>query len=166
MKARISLVAAMARNRVIGRDNRLPWSLSEDLKRFKELTSGHPLILGRKTYESIGRLLPNRTTIIVTRQPDFQVPGALMASSLEDAIARASELDEEIFIAGGGEIYAQAWPRADRIHLTVIDQDIPGDAYFPELDWDQFREVSREDHSAPLPFSFRVYERRTPEHQK
>lgn len=133
----ISLVVAFAHDRVIGKDNTLPWSLPPDLKRFKTLTMGHPIIMGRKTYQSIGRLLPGRSTVIVTRQKDFQVPGALIAHSLPDAITLATKQPgaEEIFICGGADLYRQAIEQrlVQKAYLTHIELDILGDAYFPEL---------------------------------
>ncbi|MBX9632520.1 MAG: dihydrofolate reductase, partial [Burkholderiales bacterium] len=119
MRPRVSLIAAVASNGVIGRDGRMPWHLPEDLKRFKALTMGHAIVMGRKTFDSIGRLLPGRRTIIVTRQPNYRVEGAEVVSSIDDAIALARN-DDEVFVIGGGEIYAQALPLATRLHLTEI----------------------------------------------
>jgi dihydrofolate reductase len=133
----ICIVAAMAHARVIGQGNTLPWSLPPDLKRFKNLTNGHPIIMGRKTFESIGRLLPGRTTIIVTRQQDFKVDGAIIAHSLEHALqtARAQQGADQIFICGGGQLYTQAIEQnlVEKIFLTHIELDVEGDAFFPEL---------------------------------
>ena len=132
----------MSQNRVIGRNNELPWHIPEDLKRFKELTKGHTVIMGRKTYESIGRLLPNRTNIIITRDPDYKVDGAVIVNSLEHAIDAASKLrttnqelqtdKDEIFVIGGGQIFEQAIVIADKLYLTIVHATIEGDAYFPE----------------------------------
>ncbi len=170
---RITLIAAMARNRAIGLDQRLPWRLPADLKRFKALTTGHAIVMGRKTYDSIGRPLPWRSTIVITRQTDYAPPGVLVAHSLDEALERAREAGEteEIFVAGGEEIFrlALALGRGDRIQLTRIDQDFPGDTFFPELDETQWRLVEREDHpatgaatgAAPFGFSFLVYEKKT-----
>lgn len=129
---RVTLIAALASNRVIGRGNQLPWRIPGDLPRFKQLTTGQTLVMGRKTFESIGRPLPGRATVVVTRNRDFAVPGVEVAHSLEDALARVKT--EEAFIAGGGEIYAQALPRADRLLLTEIDAPFEGDAFFPAFD--------------------------------
>ncbi|HVT45317.1 MAG TPA: dihydrofolate reductase [Thermoanaerobaculia bacterium] len=157
----ISIIVAVSDNGVIGRDNALPWRLSADLKRFKRITMGHHLVMGRKTFESIGRPLPGRTTIVVSRQPSLRAEGAIVAPSLDAAIAAAGD-DEEIFIAGGAEIYRQAIEKAGRIYLTRVHAQIEGDATFPPLDagW---REIARESHPAgernEYPFSFCVLER-------
>lgn len=138
---KLSLIAAMSENRVIGRDNRLLWRIFEDLKRFKNLTSGHPVIMGRKTYESIGKLLPNRTNIIITRDPNYSVEGAVIAHSLEEALqqAQGAEGCDEIFIIGGGQIYSQAIGMADKLYITVVHTSSTGDAYFP--DYSEFKKV-------------------------
>lgn len=135
----VSLIAAMAKNRVIGMDNRLPWRLPADLKRFKELTMGHPIIMGRKTFESIGKPLPGRSNIVVSRGPapeDAQDRGIFWVGSLEKAflIAQNFEGADEVFVIGGANVYAQALPIASKIYLTVIDQEIPGDALFPKFE--------------------------------
>ena len=138
---RLAMVAARARNGVIGLDNRLPWHLPEDLAHFKRVTLGKPVIMGRKTFESIGRPLPGRTNIVVTRNPDWQADGVIVVLSLDAAIeaAGATGADEAMLI-GGAELYRQALPRADEIFLTEIDAEYPGDAHFPSLDpveWQQ-----------------------------
>lgn len=133
----------MARNRVIGASGRIPWHLPDELRLFRRLTMGHPMIMGRKTYESIGRLLPGRTTVIVTRQPGYAVPGAVVAHSLDEAIAACAG-HEEIFVIGGAELYRAALPRADRIYLTTVDAEPAGDTFMPELDPGEWREVSNE----------------------
>jgi dihydrofolate reductase len=152
----------MERNGVIGRDGDLPWHLSADLRRFKQLTMGHHIIMGRKTFESIGRLLPGRTSIVVTRQPDFTAPGAVVAHSLNDAIAAASD-DEEAFIIGGAEIYHQALAVIDRIYLTEVEADVPGDARFPEFDRTEWTVAERTEYPADErndhPHTFTVLER-------
>jgi len=133
---RLSLIVAMSRNRAIGRAGTLPWRLSDDLKRFKQLTMGHPIIMGRKTFESIGKPLPGRTSIVVTRQADFHPPNVLVSKSLSDAIRlAASKDDQEAFVVGGGEIYAAALPLVDRLYVTSVDAHVEGDTYFPE--WEQ-----------------------------
>ena len=158
----VSLIVAMARNGVIGKDNRLPWHLPGDLKRFKRLTMGHHIIMGRKTYESIGKLLPGRTSVIVTRRQDYLVPGAITAHSLEDAIERCAN-DDEIFVIGGAEIYRAALPLADRLLITQIDRESAGDTSFPPVDWSRWREVERQPYpeadAQSLPAQFIVYAR-------
>jgi dihydrofolate reductase len=154
---RISLIAAMAANRAIGLDGGLPWRLPADLKRFKELTMGHTLVMGRKTYDSIGRPLPGRPTIVVTRQPDWQRDGVTVAHSLADALARAG--GEEVFVAGGEEIFRQSLDRAGRIYLTRIERDFPGDTFFPEFEGPAWRRIEREEHGEPFRFAFEMWER-------
>ena len=159
---RNSLIVAMSENRVIGREGRLPWHLSADLRRFKQLTMGHTIVMGRKTSESIGRPLPGRTSIVVTRRHGVAPPGVCVAASL-DAAAQLAADDREIFFIGGGEIYRQVLPRIQRIYLTLVHAEVPGDTYFPELPTDQWQLVQRTDHAADekndYPFSFLVYER-------
>jgi dihydrofolate reductase len=134
----------MADNRVIGVNNRIPWHLPDDLKLFKRLTMGHHIVMGRKTYESIGRLLPGRPTVIVTRQPDYAVAGAIIAHSLQDAINAAAR-DDEIFVIGGAQLFREALPIADRIHLTLVEAKPEGDTFMPEFDITQWSQVSREE---------------------
>jgi dihydrofolate reductase len=123
----------MAKNRVIGANRSIPWHLPGELKMFKQITMGHHMIMGRNTWESIGRLLPGRTTVVVTRQIDYQVPGAIVAATLEDAIA-ACGVDPEIFVIGGAQLYQAALPSADRIYLTEVDAEVAGDTYMPDFD--------------------------------
>lgn len=162
---RLSAIVAMAANRVIGAGNRLPWRLPEDLARFKRLTMGHTLIMGRKTYESIGRPLPGRTFIVVTRQRDFAPPGVKVAHSVDEALALATG-DDEVFIAGGAELYAQTMERLQRLYLTRIERDFPGDTSFPEVDLTGWRLIEQEHHPASspeaLPYAFLTYERPAP----
>ncbi|MBZ0092631.1 MAG: dihydrofolate reductase [Sulfuricellaceae bacterium] len=139
---RLSLIAAMARNRAIGIANTLPWRLPEDLKHFKALTMGHHMVMGRKTYESLGRPLPGRTTVVVTRSPFFQAQGCIVVNSIDNAIS-ACQGDDEIFFVGGAELYRQAIALADRLYLTEIQADFPGDAFFPEFDKLAWRETER-----------------------
>jgi dihydrofolate reductase len=158
------LIAAMGSNRAIGIDNGLPWRLPADLRRFKALTMGHVLVMGRKTFESVGRPLPGRTTIVVTRRPGYAPPGVEVAHSVDEALARATrDNPEEIFIAGGEEIFRQTLDRADRLHLTWIEKEFPGDTFFPEFDESAWRLAEREDHEATpetsFAYSFRVYDR-------
>jgi len=143
MTARISIIAALARNRTIGRDNQVPWRVPEDLKRFKQLTLGHAVIMGRKTFESIGTSLPGRDNIVITRSPDWERPGCRIARSFEAALA-LMQGSAEVFVIGGAEIYALALPLAARLYLTEIERDFEGDAFFPEFDRSRWREVSRE----------------------
>jgi dihydrofolate reductase len=152
----ISLIAAMGSNRVIGRNGRTPWNLPEDLRRFRELTMGHALIMGRRTFESIGRSLPGRKNIVVTRQTDFVAAGCQTAASLEDAI-RLAEHETEVFICGGGELYRQALPMASMIYLTVIEGNFEGDTTFPEIPGDEFTPVSGEMISASPKAVFTIY---------
>ena len=142
---RIALIAAVAANGVIGSDNRLPWHLPEDLREFKRITLGKPLIMGRKTFESIGRPLPGRTNIVLSRQPGWQREGVVVASDLAVALDLARELAgaDEVMVIGGEQIYRQALPLAERLYLTLVDLDVAGDARFPELDRGQWRELSR-----------------------
>ncbi|HSJ34012.1 MAG TPA: dihydrofolate reductase [Acidimicrobiia bacterium] len=140
----ITMVAAVARNGVIGRDGGLPWHLPEDLRRFKAMTMDHVLVMGRKTFESIGRPLPGRTTIVVTRQPDWSAPeGVLVAPSVETALQQAAALDDDVFVVGGADIYRQALDRADVLELTEVDADPDGDVHFPAVDRSTWAETSR-----------------------
>ena len=161
----VSAIAAMAKNRVIGKDNRIPWYLSSDLKYFKRTTLHHHIIMGRKSFQSIGKPLPKRTNIIVTRDPYFTASNVLIARSIEEALAIAEEYgEEEVFIIGGGQIYEQSLPYWDRLYLTRVDTEVQGDVYFPELDMEQWALVSEEKHSADekndFDYAFQVYERR------
>ena len=155
----LSLIVARASNGVIGKDNQLPWHLPADLQHFKAITMGKPIVMGRKTFESIGRPLPGRQNIVVTRNPDFMSSGITVVHSVEAAIAAANKT-EEIMIIGGTELYKLSLPLAGRIYLTDIQQDFDGDAHFPSLG-SQWREVSREDHVSDdgLSYSFCVFER-------
>lgn len=140
MPAEICIIAALSENRVIGKDGKIPWYISEDLKRFRELTTPHPIIMGRKTFESIGKPLPLRTNIIITRDLSFTEPRCMVVHSLEDGITAAKVIDnEKIFIVGGGEIYAQAIEFADRLYLTLVERNFEGDTFFP--DYSQFTNV-------------------------
>ncbi len=129
----ISIIVAVAKNNVIGINNALPWHLPEDLKRFRALTTGHHIVMGRKTYESLGRLLPNRTTVIVTRNPYYTIEGALIAHTLQEAIKLCQE-DEEVFLIGGAELYKDALNVADKLYITEVNLVPNGDAFFPEFD--------------------------------
>jgi dihydrofolate reductase len=164
-KPRVSLIAALARNLVIGRDNGIPWHLPDDLKRFKQLTLGHPLVMGRKTFESIlaiaGKPLPGRESIVVTRSARYSPPGCRIVPSLDAALAAAGA--NEVFVIGGGELYALAMPLAERLYLTEIDADFEGDTLFPRFERAAWTEISREHRelaSTGLRYDFVVYERR------
>lgn len=158
----ISIIAAVAENGVIGDKNALLWHISEDLRYFKSVTSGHPVVMGRKTWESLGRPLPNRTNVVVTRQ-ELAFEGARTVHSLAEAIALFPE-EEEVFIIGGAQIYAEALPEADRLYLTRVGRSYEGDARFPEWDESEWRLVRGESFpngaNYPHPFSFERYERR------
>jgi len=159
---RVSVIAALAKNRVIGIENRLPWRLPEDLAHFKALTLDHPVLMGRKTFESLGRPLPRRTNVVITRNADYRPDGCLVAPSIPAAIALCQGTDE-IFFIGGAELYAQVIPLADRLYLTEVDAEPAGDAWFPEFDRAAFREIARDAHVGEkgdaLRFDFAVYER-------
>ena len=141
----ISLIAAMANNRVIGKNNQMPWHLPADLGHFKAVTLGKPVIMGRKTYESIGRPLPGRRNIVISRNSDYKVEGCDTAISLEEAMELVNEV-EELMIIGGGHLYSQAIPLADRLYLTFIDLNVDGDTLFPEFEHLNLTEVKREKH--------------------
>jgi dihydrofolate reductase len=140
-----SIIVAMTPDRVIGRYGQLPWRLSADLRRFKQLTMGHHIIMGRKTYDSIGRLLPGRRTIIVSRQKDLVVPGADVAHCVEEA-QQICQDDPEVFFVGGQQIYAAALAIATRLYLTIVHAHVPGDAHFPEISSQQWQLVEQEHH--------------------
>lgn len=161
LQPRISVISALARNRVIGIDNSLPWRLPEDLKYFKALTLGHHILMGRKTYESIGKPLPGRTTVIITRGTFPAPDGVKIAHSLQEAIDVCGD-DQEIFFVGGAELYAQALPLADRLYLTEIQAEVEGDAWFPAFDKNQWRETSRDrrhEEKNGMEYHFVVYDR-------
>ena len=143
---RRALVVAMSRNGVIGRDNRLPWRLPADLAFFKRVTIGHPVIMGRKTYESIGKPLPGRPNIVVSTKPGYQAPGCSVAHSMQDAYSQAGDA-EEVAIIGGSAIFAEALPTADVIYLTEVDAEVEGDVFFPPFDRSQWYEVELERHA-------------------
>ena len=152
----------MAKNRVIGANGAIPWHLPNELKLFKSLTMGHHIVMGRKTYESIGRLLPGRTTVIVTKQRDYAVPGAIVAHSIEEALAACTN-DDECFVIGGAELFRETLPVADRLYLTVVDAEPAGDTFMPEFDMDRWRETSSQSFAADEkhahPYRFTVYDR-------
>jgi dihydrofolate reductase len=160
-----SLVVAKAQNGVIGRDNRLPWRLPGDLAYFKRVTLGHPVIMGRRTWESIGKPLPGRHNIVVTRNPDYRAEGATVVGSLDEAWEAAGQV-EEACVIGGTSLFEEALPIADRIHLTEVEAEVEGDTWFPEFDRSQWteREVGHQprDERHEYPFRILVLERRTP----
>jgi dihydrofolate reductase len=153
----IAIIAAMDRNRLIGDGDRLPWRLPADLRRFRALTMGKPIVMGRRTHESIGKVLPGRENIVLTRNADYRAPGCMLVSDLEQALGVCPDAPE-LMVIGGAELYAEAFPRAHRMHLTLLHASFDGDTWFPEYDRRQWREISREDHDAgidaPCAFSF------------
>ncbi|MDP3902593.1 MAG: type 3 dihydrofolate reductase [Methylococcaceae bacterium] len=142
---KISLIVAMASNRVIGLNNQMPWHLSADLKKFKSITIGKPIVMGRKTFESIGRPLPSRTNIIISRNPDYSQAGCIVVNDLDSALASACQQADEIFVIGGSALYDALLPRADRLYLTQINAAFEGDTFFPEINQDEWQELNRED---------------------
>lgn len=154
---RIVIIAAVGRNGVIGIENGLPWRIPEDMARFKELTMGHAIVMGRSTFESIGRPLPGRTNIVLTRRHDWSHQGVRVAASLEEALHIAEERGQDVFISGGAEVYKEAMGIADRMELTEVDQEPPGDTVFPSVEWSLWEETQREPHDG---FSFVTYDRR------
>ena len=165
---KIAFIVAVARNNVIGINNQLPWHLPEDLKYFKRITMGKPIIMGRATYDSIGKPLPGRPNIVITRNPDYQPAGVTVVHSLDEALKAAEKLmppgQDEAAIIGGEQIFAQAFPQTDRLYLTEVDAAPEGDTFFPTFDRQQWREIAREQHAAceknPYPYSFVVLERK------
>ncbi|MBL4676972.1 MAG: dihydrofolate reductase [Mucilaginibacter sp.] len=158
----ISIIVAIAENNAIGKNNQLLWHMPNDLKHFKEITSGRTIIMGRKTFDSVGRPLPKRRNIVVTRQ-DIEIPGCEVVKSIDEGLALCAG-EDEVFIGGGAEIYRQAMDKTDRIYLTIIHKEFDADTFFPEIDYSQWNEVSRERHEPdeknPLPYSFITLERR------
>jgi dihydrofolate reductase len=159
-KPRVALIAAVAANGVIGSDNALPWRLPEDLKRFRALTMGHPVIMGRKTFESIGRALPGRRNLVITRNAVYRAEGCEILGSLDSAVAACAGADE-IFVIGGAQIYAEALPIARRIYLTELHRDFLGDARFPDFARTEWKETARETHRTEdgLAYDFAAYDR-------
>ena len=159
----INIVVAKASNNVIGAKNDLIWHLPNDLKHFKNITSGHPIIMGRKTFESLGRPLPNRTNIVVTRDQNWSAENIEIETSLPKAIEAAQKIDQDIYIIGGGNIYKQAMEFADVLYITEVHHEFDGDTYYPEIDSDEWEEVEREDFKKdekhPYAYSFVTYKR-------
>jgi dihydrofolate reductase len=141
----VSFVVAIAENNAIGKDNQLLWTLPTDMKHFKDITTGHTVIMGRKTFESMGKPLPKRRNIVITRKLDLKIEGAEVKNSLEEALSAAAG-DEEVFVIGGAEIYKEALSKTDRIYLTRVHQSFDGDSYFPELNMENWVETAREEH--------------------
>lgn len=164
-KGNLSIIVAMATNRTIGINNSLPWRIPDDLKHFKALTMGHHMIMGRKTFDSIGKPLPGRTTVVVTRNRDLKIDGCIVVHSLQEAID-ACAVDDQPFIVGGAELYAQALPLTQMLYVTEIQTDVAGDAHFPEFDRSEWVEETRERHSQqapqPLEYHFVTCRRRRP----
>ncbi|RLA56311.1 MAG: dihydrofolate reductase [Gammaproteobacteria bacterium] len=165
---RLAVIVAAAENGVIGSNNALPWHLPQDLRYFKRVTMGKPIVMGRKTFESIGRPLPGRTNIVITRNPDFRAEGVRVVASLDEALRLAGDIAvidgvRELVVIGGAEIYRAAIPRADRLYITEVHASVQGDALLPPIDWGRWREVGREHHGAsdqnPYEYSFVVYNR-------
>lgn len=159
---KLSVVVAMGENRVIGVDNRMPWHLPADLKRFRQITLGKPILMGRHTHESIGRPLPGRKNIVLTTDRNYTAPGCVVAHGLEEALREAD--GDEAMVIGGSALYREFLPRAERLYLTLIHRAFAGDTFFPEFDWREWRETAREDvaddpDSGGLSYSFLVLER-------
>jgi len=163
----ISIIVAMANDRVIGLDNQMPWHLSADLKRFKRITMGSPILMGRKTFESIGRPLPGRTNIIVSRNPNYKQEGCLIAHSIDEAIKNGCQMADEVFVIGGSELYKAVLGKTKTIYLTFIKKDFKGDTFFPEINPDEWRELERtnvvDDLSAGFDYSFIKLVRNNPD---
>jgi dihydrofolate reductase len=159
----LSHIVAVAQNDVIGVNNALPWNIPEDMKFFRTKTSGKALIMGRKTFESVGHPLPHRLNVVISRQPDYHPKGAVAATNLSEAIhlcrEQSAKYGDEIFIIGGGEIFKESLPLVDKIYLTRIHQDYPGDILYPKISPQQFQLIHRLDRQEPVPFSFLTYER-------
>ena len=160
---KLTLIWAMAKNRVIGKDGGLPWHLPDDLRHFKETTRGHAVIIGRKTFESVGKPLPGRTNIVVTRNPEYRVDGAIVVHDFDAALAAVPAGEHEAFCVGGADLYRLALPRADRLVVTVVDAEPEGGVRFPELDLADWKLASEAEHGADSrhahAFTIRTYER-------
>ncbi|WP_312341791.1 dihydrofolate reductase [Chryseobacterium binzhouense] len=158
-----TIVVAMGKNNEIGSDNQLLWHLPKDLKHFKEITSGHPVIMGRKTYESIGKPLPNRTNIVISRKKDWFEEGILIVGSIKEAVKFAKKIDEDIFIIGGGTIYDQTMEIVDKLEVTLVEANLEADTYFPKIDskiWKKTNEVCHEkDEKNQYDFCFQTFEK-------
>ncbi|MCQ6275156.1 dihydrofolate reductase [Bacillus sp. V3B] len=160
----ISYIVAMDKNRVIGKNNQLPWYLPADLQFFKRVTMGHPIIMGRKTYESIGKPLPGRENIIVTRNQEYKVEGCTVIHSVEELTKFTEEKQEEVFVIGGAELFQVTFPNVDRLYITMIEHEFEGDTFFPEFNETDWNLISTEkgpkDEKNPYDYSFNIYERK------
>ncbi|WML25888.1 dihydrofolate reductase [Neobacillus sp. OS1-33] len=160
----ISFIVAMDKNRVIGKNNQLPWRLPEDLKFFKRVTMGHPIAMGRKTHESIGRVLPGRENIVITRQKEYRREDCTVVYSVEDFVQYSEKQSDEIFVIGGAEIFNETFDYADRLYITLIHEEFAGDTYFPEFDVSNWELISCEkgvkDNKNPYDYEFRIYNRK------
>jgi dihydrofolate reductase len=166
---KVSLIVAMSQNRVIGRDNQMPWHLPDELQYFKRVTMGKPVLMGRNTFESIGRPLPGRPNIVITRNADYDADGISVVNTVEDALDLAEQLTDydanaEAMVIGGAQIFATLFPRADMLYLTLVQAEIDGDVFFPEFPAEDWQLVSRDEHAAnernPYPYSVLVLERK------
>ncbi|MCM3114526.1 dihydrofolate reductase [Neobacillus sp. MER 74] len=161
----ISFIVAMDENRVIGKDNQLPWHLPEDLKFFKRVTMGHPIAMGRKTHESIGRVLPGRENIVITRQADYRSKDCKVFTSVEEFVKYCKKQNDEIFVIGGAEIFKETFSAADRLYITLIHDKFAGDTFFPEFDSSEWELASLEkglrDDKNPYDYEFRIYNRKS-----
>ena len=161
----ITIIAAIGKNNALGKDNQLLWKLPKDLKHFKSLTENHPIVMGRKTYESIGKPLPDRTNIVVSRKENWFAEDILIVSKLKEAIKFAKKMDEEIYIIGGGNIYEQTIDLAEKLEVTQVNAELKADIFFPKINpkiWNKTNEVSHEkDEKNEYDFSFQTYERKT-----
>jgi dihydrofolate reductase len=159
----ISFLVAMDKNRVIGRNNQLPWHLPEDLRYFKRVTMGHPIAMGRKTHDSIGKILPGRENIIITRNSDFKCEGCTVFYSIQDFVHYCDELEDEIFVIGGAEIFKETFQYADRLYITYIHQEFEGDTFFPDFEHSKWKLVSSEkgirNEKNPYDYDFIIYEK-------
>jgi dihydrofolate reductase len=155
----ISSIVAMASNRVIGNRGGIPWKIPGEQKMFKDITLGHTVIMGRKTYESIGRPLPGRTNIVITRQSDYQASGCIVAHDLDSALQSCPTQEDEAFICGGGQLYHESLTLTDRIYLTVLPREVAGDTYFPEISENEFKMTKSEFIDGVEPYNFYIYER-------
>ena len=156
---RISMIVAMAVNRVIGKGGDIPWKIPGEQKLFKKITLGHCIIMGRKTYESIQQPLPQRTNIVITRQDSYKAAGCIVVGSLQEAIESCPADEEEVFICGGGQLYHEALPQADRLYLSILPRVVGGDTYFPEFPVDDFKLISAETIIGPQSYHFLIYDR-------
>jgi len=165
LPSRLAILAAVSANQVIGLNNALPWHLPADLRHFRQLTTGHIVVMGRRTFDSIGKPLPDRTNVVLTRQHNTHLPGVITANSIQEVLDHFSGDNRQIFIIGGAEIYRQTLPFCQRLYLTEIQQDFAGDTFFPEYDRDDWREISRETHhtaDSGMEYHFVVLDRRQP----